>query len=73
MWEDKLSECLIRGWSAVSAAELQGKGSPYSTMFCPQTQVFARKNASQLSIAHYEYIAGARIAHVLREATLFFL
>ena len=27
MWEDKLSECQIRGWIAVSAAAFQGQGS----------------------------------------------
>ena len=26
MWEDKLSECQIRGWNAVSAAGLHGEG-----------------------------------------------
>ena len=28
IWEEKLSECHIGGWRAVSAAELHGKGSP---------------------------------------------
>ena len=27
MWEDKLSDCQIRGWIAVSAAGLHGRGS----------------------------------------------
>jgi len=26
MWEDRLSECLVRVWIAVSAAMLQGEG-----------------------------------------------
>ena len=32
-WEDKLSECQIRGWRAVSAAGLHGKGSPQRNVF----------------------------------------
>ena len=33
MWEDKLSECQIRGWNAVSAEGLQGQGSCESSVF----------------------------------------
>ena len=37
-WKDKPSECQIRGWRAVSASGLQGKGSPERSV-CSQTPV----------------------------------
>ena len=33
-WEDKPCELQLRGWSAVSAARLQGTGSRERTVFC---------------------------------------
>ena len=44
MWEDKLSEKQIRGWRAVSAAGLQGKGLRKRSVFLSQTPVMIKKH-----------------------------
>ena len=39
MWEDELSECQIRGWRAVSAAGVHGKGLPKRDLLFTDTGV----------------------------------
>ena len=37
MWEDKLSECQVRGWKAVPSAGSHGKGSPKRRVYFTDT------------------------------------
>ena len=62
MWEDKLSERQIRGWGAVSAAGLQGKGSRKSSFSRPPDCDCSRlvmasvtPSASNLILYHMTY------------------
>ena len=43
VWEDKLSEHLIRGWRAISAAGLQGKGSYKRNVFFTEARMPPRE------------------------------
>ena len=56
MWEDKLTECRIRGWRAVSAADLHGKGPPKRSVCIAQTQVVTRILKMRLWLYNYVII-----------------
>ena len=59
MWEDNLSEHQIRGWSAVSDAELHGQGSPKKNAFSqtPVSQASAGARSTP-SPAHGPQVLG---------------
>ena len=42
-WEEKLSECPIRGWRAMSAAGLQGKGLRKRNIFWQKPASYCRR------------------------------
>ena len=46
MWEDELSEGQIRGWRAVSAAGLHGKGLPKRSVFVHRHRLLLREPAA---------------------------
>ena len=56
-WADKPSECQIGGWRAVSAAGLQGKGSPKKNTFFKDTGMSSKHT-------HQKYYVYALNSHI---------